>query len=95
MLKKYKTEKLTIEGRTLMYREENNYYWAYCPKTIEFYKFNEQGFAILLGISEGLFDSKIALKMKKSESAQSFLHYLLEHQLCSEKYLKKINILLE
>ena len=93
MLNKNKTERLVLDGKTLVYRFENGYYWVFCPQTTEFYRFNQQGFAILIGISIGSIDTEVALRIKKSKTVKNFLYYLIEQNLINEQSLRELNLL--
>jgi len=90
---KTKTRKLRVGSKTFIYRKERGDFWLYSPKSIEFYKFNRQGFAILLGIGKNGFESKIIKKLSKSIQAQNFLHYLVEHELVAKRRLRELNLL--
>lgn len=93
MLVKDKIRKLRIGQKTLIYRKEKENFWFFCPQNIQFYEFNKDAFAILLCISRKKFNPGLIGKIKKSTLAQKFLLYLIENELVTRKYLRKLNLL--
>jgi len=90
---KNKIQKIQIAQKTFIYRYENNYFWLYCPQQLEFYRFNKDGFAVLLYIDREKVDTEIATIIKKNKKAQAFLAYLVGHEIVNEKNLRKSGLL--
>ena len=93
MLIKTKIKKIKIGRNIFIYRKEGRDFWLYCPRNLEFHRFNKNGFALLLCIAKEKFDPELVEKIRKSTQAQKFLSYLINHELVEEKNLKKLGLL--
>jgi len=93
MLIKSKIKSIKIGKNTFIYRKEGKDFWLYSPQNLEFHTFNKNGFALLLCIAKEKFNPEIIKRIRKNTQTRKFLDYLINHQLVTEKHLKKLGLL--